>query len=130
METKLKTISKSIYKELGHGYSECTQHRALELELQMNDIKYSTEVVLPIYYKKHYVGYHRLDLLLYENDENIIAELKAIPRITMKDIAQVTRYMKQLQHCKLGYLINFGSKLEIYKVYLRNEEYKSERLSI
>jgi GxxExxY protein len=120
MERILRNISEEIYNETGGGYSEACYHRCMELELQMCNVKYSTEVGLPIKYKGCYVAFCRIDLLLYEDNKEIIVELKAIPMVTYKEKEQLRRYMRNLKNCAdVGYLINFSkNKLEFFAITL------------
>lgn len=105
---KLETIVKDIYKELGHGHRECVYHRAFELELRMMNIPYECEVVVPLFYKGHFLSHLRLDLVV---DKTYIVELKATRALKNDDTAQLRRYMKATGIPK-GLLVNFGNPEE------------------
>jgi len=47
--------------------------------------------------------------------QSIILEIKAKPYLTRQDIDQFWKYLKGSQY-KLGFLINFGPKLEIKRI--------------
>lgn len=111
----IKLISENIYKKLGTGHSEFIYHRALEIELRINNINYETERRLVIYYEgtngtKYSIGEERIDI--YLPDDLILIELKAVvnpPRSI--EIEQIHKYDRSLKHdninIKRGILINF-----------------------
>ena len=101
----LETIVNDIYKELGHGHRECVYHRAFELELRMRNIPYECEVVVPLFYKGHFLSHLRLDLVV---DKRYIVELKATKSLKDDDSAQLRRYMLTTGIPK-GLLVNFGN---------------------
>ena len=116
MNTTLENISRDIYKELGPGHSESVYHRAFEVYLRDLSIKYETERIVPITFKKHVIGNFRCDLIV----ENTIVELKSISRLRTQEHQQLRNYMKILEGHN-GILINFGpSDLEF--VFLLNEK--------
>ena len=111
MLRSLKTIfqsAKEVYRVLGTGHSEAVYHKAMETELRINNISYSTKCPISINYKGHIVGYNEPDLLIHaDNDVVIVVELKATtypPRETEK--AQLQSYLRTL-NTKCGVLINF-----------------------
>ena len=98
-----------IYQEVGSGHLESVYHRCLEHELKLNNIPYESEIVLPIYYKNHYVGFGRADIVLYRNDPNrsIVIELKAqTGNFCYKDIHKAKFYMNSL-NLDTGIMVNF-----------------------
>ena len=101
--TLILEITNDVYNSLGPGYNEVIYHRALEVGLRLNGISYQSEVITPVVYKGHNVGYGRVDLML--ND--LIIELKAISKITIESIIQIKNYMKHHQ-INNGMVINFG----------------------
>ena len=103
--TTLQNIVNDIFKELGPGHRECVYHRAFEIELRNRWINYECEVVVPIFYKGHFISHMRLDLVIAKT---YIVELKAIKSLKEEDTAQLKRYMKATGIPK-GILINFWS---------------------
>jgi GxxExxY protein len=100
-----------VYNQLGPGFLETVYQEALEIELSARGIPFVSQKELRILYKgqplkKTYIS----DLTCYEK---IIMELKAIDRLTGKDMAQLLNYFKATG-LRLGLLINFGNseKLE------------------
>ena len=100
---RVLTIASNVYSTLGHGYSEAVYHRALEVGLRSESIKYDTERIVPISYQGHVVGNSRLDLVI---DDDLIVELKAVGSIRSKEIQQLKNYMK-LTGISRGCVINF-----------------------
>ena len=108
-------LATKIFNNLGTGHTEFIYHRAMEIELQENNILFETEKRLIITYQGnnghiYTLGEERIDL--YIVDENIIIELKSIinpPKET--EIAQVYKYQRELQkmgvNVKYGIIINF-----------------------
>lgn len=111
----MEDLAKEIYTELGPGHRECVYHRAFEMELRNNNIKYECEVVVPIYYKGQFLSHMRLDLVV---EKSIIIELKAVKNIKEEEIQQLKRYLKATRF-QTGYLINFGPEdVQIMQVML------------
>ena len=99
------------YNQLGPGFLEAVYQEALEIELNDRGIPFVSQKELRILYKgrplkKTYTS----DLVCYDK---IIVELKALDRLTNKDMAQLLNYLKATGF-RLGPLINFGhtEKLE------------------
>lgn len=104
-ERKLRNIVNDIYKELGPGHRECVYHRAFEYELRTRWIDYECEVVVPLFYKGHFISHMRLDLVIAKT---YIVELKATKSLKDEDTSQLRRYMKATGIPK-GLLVNFWS---------------------
>lgn len=99
--------AKEVYRVLGTGHSEAVYHKAVEVELRLHNIQYSTKSAVSIPYKGHIIGYNEPDLLVKCNDDIIVVELKATtfpPRELEK--AQLDSYLRTLQ-TPYGILINF-----------------------
>ena len=101
--TRVLELARHVYATLGHGYSEAVYHRALEVGLRSESIKYDTERIVPINYQGHVVGNSRLDLVIADE---LIVELKAVTSIRSKEIQQLRNYMK-LTGISRGCVINF-----------------------
>jgi len=99
--------AKEVYANLGPGHSEAVYHKAMEVELRLRNIRYSTKCPVSIHYKGHIVGYNEPDIIVNIDDNIIIVELKATtypPRETEK--AQLESYLRTLK-TPYGILINF-----------------------
>lgn len=112
---KIYEIASKIYQQLGTGHTEFIYHRAMEIELRLNNYIYETEKRILINYhdeKGHIynLGEERVDL--YIHDYDVIIELKAIVNSPKEsEIAQVYKYYRELKKIglnpKYGILINF-----------------------
>lgn len=106
----IKQSAEQVFEILGTGHSEIVYHRALEVELRMKGIIYSTKAPITLLYKGIVVGYSEPDLIVYPNGIKgfkIIIELKATtyaPRSSEK--AQIESYLRSTS-TKYGILINF-----------------------
>lgn len=106
----LRNFSNEVYNELGIGHYETVYHKALLVELRNANYDYDSEVITPIYYKDHFVGNGRADIVIRYHDKGtkkiFIIELKALSSKSNKDFRQVQSYMNSLggEH---GMMINF-----------------------
>jgi GxxExxY protein len=100
-------MSNSVFRELKKGFSESVYEESLCIELQLRNIQYSTQEVIPITYKGRYVGMNRLDIIL-QSWFDIIIELKATSTaIKIDEQWQVVRYMSRKNY-NYGVVINFN----------------------
>lgn len=96
----------SVHSELGPGLLESAYEGCLCHELAKRAIPFRRQVGLPVHYDGMKIdsGY-RLDILL---DERVVAEIKAVDKLTDLHRAQLLTYLK-LGNFRLGYLLNFNS---------------------
>ena len=95
-----------VYYKLGSGFLEPVYQEALELEFQLRDIPFASQVDLPIVYKEFTLKKtYRADFVCYES---IIVEIKALSALTPVDWAQLMNYLKA-SRLRVGLLFNFGS---------------------
>jgi GxxExxY protein len=98
------------YNELGPGFLEAVYQEALEIELGLRGIPFEPQKPLAVFYKgrrlkKEYVA----DVLCFAQ---IIAELKALDKLSGKEEAQIINYLKATR-LRVGLLINFGNPKEL-----------------
>ncbi|MES2798693.1 MAG: GxxExxY protein [Bacteroidota bacterium] len=96
-----------VHSELGSGFLESVYQEAFAIELEEIEIPFEKEKSIPVYYKekplrKKFVA----DFICHQE---IIVELKAVESICEEHTLQVYNYLNATG-CKLGLLINFGSK--------------------
>lgn len=96
-----------VYHQLGAGFLEPVYQESLAIELTRRKIPFQREKAFAIFYKgdelnKKYVA----DFVCFGS---IVVELKAIPRITNIEIAQLINYLK-VTRLRVGMLVNFGSR--------------------
>lgn len=66
-----------VHSILGAGHSESTYHSAMERELSLRGIPFSSENTIPIFYKGHPIGRRHPDLFVDTEDGTVAVELKA-----------------------------------------------------
>ncbi len=102
---KINGAAIEVHKHLGPGLLESVYHKCLKTELSLRNIKYESEMIVPIHYKGLFLDAElRCDLFI----ENIVAvELKAVEKILPIHEAQLLTYMKLL-NVPLGVMLNFN----------------------
>jgi GxxExxY protein len=100
-----------VHRVLGSGFLEPVYQEAMEIESRSRALPFTSQKVFRIDYKvcllkKEYIA----DLVYYDQ---IIAELKALDKLTGREESQILNYLKATK-MRVGLLINFGSspKLE------------------
>jgi len=120
---KIIGCAMKVHSTLGNGFQEVIYQRALEIEFQKQNLNYSREMEMPIYYEDNEIGTRRVDFFV----ENLImVELKAIIKLEDVHIAQAINYC-EAYNLPIGLLINFGAKsLDFHRVYnLKHPENKN-----
>ena len=72
---KIISCAIQVHSALGNGFPEVIYQRALEFEMQLQDIQFSREYEMPVFYKYLKVGIRRVDFL---EEGKISVELKAL----------------------------------------------------
>jgi GxxExxY protein len=94
-----------VHKELGPGFLESMYEEALGIDLSAAGIPFERQKLLPIFYREHLIGEHRLDFLV---EGKIVVELKAISALEDVHCAIVRSYLKAANlHDAL--LLNFAT---------------------
>lgn len=101
-----------VHSKLGSGFLEAVYQEALAIEFEKEEILYTREKGLSIYYdgvplNKKYTA----DFVCYGK---IILETKAARSLTEIDEAQTITYLKAT-NLRLGLLVNFGQSSLQYK---------------
>lgn len=95
----------SVHSALGPGLLESVYHKCLE-EFRFQKIKFQSELVVPVVYRKIEVNAQlRADFFI---ENTIVLELKAVDLIHPIHEAQLMTYLKLLEAPK-GVLVNFNS---------------------
>ena len=80
-----------VHKELGPGFLEAIYEQALAIELVVVGLAFERQKLLPVFYREHLIGAHRLDFLV---EGKVIVELKAISALEDIHFAIVRSYLK------------------------------------
>jgi GxxExxY protein len=100
-----------VHKYLGNGFQEVVYQRALEIEMNLQEISFSREHEMDIYYKGFHIGKRRVDFFV---ENSVMVELKALINLEDVHLAQAINYLEAYK-MEVGLLINFGSKSLQYK---------------
>ena len=111
-----------VHSALGNGFQEVIYQRALDIEMTDNDITFSREYEMPVYYKKQQIGTRRVDFLV---DGNISVELKAVINLEDVHLAQAINYLEAYD-LEVGLLINFGARSLDFKR-LNNKKFNQKK---
>ena len=82
-----------VHTELGPGFLESIYEEALSVELRLLGIQFERQKPVPIFYRAHPVGEHRVDLLI---EGSVVVELKATTALEKVHFAILRSYLKAL----------------------------------
>src|SRR6195256_4355578 len=94
-----------VHRALGPGFLENICEEALAVEFALSGIQFIRQKAIPLFYKDHQIGQHRLDFLV---EGKIIVELKAISALEDIHFAVGRSYLKAT-HLEDGLLLNFAT---------------------
>jgi GxxExxY protein len=100
-----------VHKELGPGFLEVMYEEALAIEFQAVGIAFERQKLLPVFYREHLIGEHRLDLVV---EGKLVLELKAISQLERIHFAIVRSYLKA-SGLDDALLLNFASTRLVIK---------------
>jgi len=114
---KIIGCAMKVHNTLGNGFQEVIYQRCLAIELEKNNIEFSREQELPIFYEGIHVGTRRADFIVAGE---VMVELKAIIKLEDVHLAQALNYLTAYQIEK-GLLVNFGStSLEVKRLFRKH----------
>lgn len=104
-----------VHEHLGPGLSERAYHNALETELSHRGIEFSSEANFSIQYRGKPVAYRRPDLLVGEESEIIVVELKAGSKSGEDQLDSYLTLGADDSNLEVtgGILLSFNSELEV-----------------
>ena len=102
----LRSLTQDIYDKLGSGFDEVVYQKAFEVGLRLRRIPYEAQRVVPVFYEGFYIGEGKPDLIVGENGDRLVIELKAVESVGHKERTQIENYLRVLD-ISLGLLINF-----------------------
>ena len=94
-----------VHRELGPGFLENVYEEALAVEFALSGVQFVRQHPVPLFYKDHQIGEHRLDFLV---EDRIVVELKAISALQDIHFAIGRSYLKATQ-LQDGLLLNFAN---------------------
>jgi len=101
----------AVHTALGAGFLEGIYQRAFELELHSQGIRFESQLQVPVRYKSHLVGFHRLDLLV---EGVLVVELKAVSAVLDAHLAQLRSYLRATD-TRVGLLLNFSAPVLVVR---------------
>jgi GxxExxY protein len=94
-----------VHKELGPGFLETMYEEALTIELAATGLTFERQKLLPVFYREHLIGEHRLDFLV---ERKVVLELKAISALEDIHFAILRSYLKAA-NLEDALLLNFAT---------------------
>jgi len=95
----------SVHRDLGPGFLESVYEEALAVEFALEGIRFIRQKAVPLFYKDHQIGEHRLDFLV---EDLVLLELKAIHALEDIHFAIGRSYLKATG-LHDGLLLNFAT---------------------
>ena len=80
-----------VHRALGPGFLESVYEQALAVEFALSGIQFIRQYPVPLFYRDHQIGEHRLDFLV---EGKIVVELKAISQLEDIHFAIGRSYLK------------------------------------
>ena len=81
----------TVHRELGPGFLESVYEQALAVEFALRGIAFVRQHAIPLFYRDHQIGEHRLDFVV---EGKIVVELKAVEALEKVHFAIVRSYLK------------------------------------
>jgi len=106
MLEELRALTQDIYDKLGSGFDEVVYQKAFEVGLRLRGIPYEAQRIVPVFYENFYIGEGKPDLIVGDDGERVVIELKAVESVGHKEHAQIENYLRVL-NISIGLLINF-----------------------
>ena len=94
-----------VHRALGPGFLESVYEEALAVEFALSGIQFVRQYPVPLFYRDHQIGEHRLDFLV---EGKIVVELKAVSRLEDIHFAIGRSYLKAIS-LEDGLLFNFAT---------------------
>src|SRR4030088_310985 len=94
-----------VHRDLGPGFLENIYEEPLAVEFALSGIQFIRQKAIPLFYKDHQIGEHRLDFLV---EGKIVVELKAVSELEDIHFAIGRSYLKAM-NLQDGLLFNFAT---------------------
>lgn len=115
-----------VHRTLGPGFLESVYEEAMAVEFALSGIQFIRQHPVPLFYRDHQVGEHRLDFLI---EGKIVVELKAISQLEDIHFAIGRSYLKAA-NLNDGLLFNFATAPLTIKRFCRELPNKHERVDL
>jgi GxxExxY protein len=114
---KIIGVFYSVYNELGFGFLESVNQRAMYIGLEDAGFAVQEKMPVPVWFRGHEIGEFEADLLV---DGKVFLELKAGRALDASHEAQLLNYLRATS-IEVGLLLNFGPKPQIKRRAFANE---------
>jgi GxxExxY protein len=104
-----------VHRQLGPGFLETIYEEALAVEFALSGIQFVRQYPVPLFYRDHQIGEHRLDFLV---EGKIVVELKAVSQLEDIHFAIGRSYLKAT-NLQDGLLFNFATAPLTIKCFCR-----------
>ena len=94
-----------VHKELGPGFLKVMYEEAPAIELAAAGSSFERQKLLPVFYREHVIGQHRLNFVV---EQKVVLELKAIGALEAIHFAIVRSYLKA-SNLNDALLLNFAT---------------------
>jgi GxxExxY protein len=94
-----------VHRGRGPGFLELIYEEGLAVEFALSGIQFVRQYPVPLFYRDHQIGEHRLDFLV---EGKIVVELKAVSRLEDIHFAIGRSYLKAIS-LEDGLLFNFAT---------------------
>jgi GxxExxY protein len=95
----------AVHRELGPGFLESIYEQALAVEFALRGVAFIRQHPVPLFYRDHQIGEHRLDFLI---ENRIVVEIKAVEMLENVHFAIVRSYLKATGLSD-GLILNFST---------------------
>ncbi|HEY6111073.1 MAG TPA: GxxExxY protein [Chthoniobacterales bacterium] len=95
----------AVHRELGPGFVESIYEQALAVEFALRGVAFIRQHPVPLFYRDHQIGEHRLDFLI---ENRIVVEIKAVEMLENVHFAIVRSYLKATGLSD-GLILNFST---------------------
>ncbi len=114
---KIIGCAMTVHSAIGSGFQEIIYQRALDVEMEIQNLSFLREMEMEVFYKNIEVGKRRVDFFV---EQVIMVELKALAKLDDLHVTQIMNYC-QVYNFPFGLLLNFGGRyLEFKRVYNLN----------
>jgi GxxExxY protein len=98
-----------VHRILGPGLLESVYEQALCHEFDLRFIRYECQKSVQMWYKDKPIKDQRIDLVVEENGDEVVVDIKSVSRLPEIATAQLLSYLKSTG-LKRGLIINFGQE--------------------